>query len=618
MALAHSVLVSFQLTAFCIAFASLGNRVLQHMHWSAESDGEQFLVAAGVGVVTTEIILFAVQPTQHIKLGCWVIVGLLCAVLILERTVIWNGSRKLFGRMSWAPKGVRLLVALVAMVLFVGFLASLAPLTGSDALHYHFTVPKEILQHGFHPMFSISDSFLCGQHHLLILLGLALGSERLALGLIFLGGVLTAGSLACLSAVWARDWIAIGFTLLFLLTPIVFWQMCTSGAPDIYMAFLACTAVIVLRRPVEAETWRQTLLAGFLVGGIAGAKYTGCLVAAAFAFIVFLEFRSRAASVSFFIGALASGMWPYLRNFAWTGNPVFPLLSERLSPSFAATYAAQNLASNSGASLVHDWAQALPFLLFAGTRKVGPGFWNFFGPAVLVLAPQILLAIKNSRAWRIPLVAWFVCGLAIFFASGLPRFLLPIFPIALACVAGGFEAAWAEPRRTAGYTSAALLTLIACAGTVGLGMYLWKPLRVAIGMQTRAQYLEEMAPDYQVSEVVNSLLSGQDGQPKTIVFFRHLYYLNIPFVNGDPGTNFEVDPGYLKTSNDWKSFFTKNDIGYVVRVSAYPEPIAAPLWEMERAGDLIPFATADVWNIQGKRMEHNRVQVPVVILKLKR
>jgi hypothetical protein len=37
-----------------------------------------------------------------------------------------------------------------------------------------------ILAYGFHPDFSISHSFFCGQHHLLILFGLALGSEQLA------------------------------------------------------------------------------------------------------------------------------------------------------------------------------------------------------------------------------------------------------------------------------------------------------------------------------------------------------------------------------------------------------------------------------------------------------
>jgi hypothetical protein len=124
----------------------------------------------------------------------------------------------------------------------VEFLASQAPLTGSDALHYHFTAQKQILEFGFHPFFSDSNSFLCGQHHVLILFGLALGSERLALGFIYLGGILTTASLACLASRWASEKLVLASSLLFLLSPVVFWQITSSGAPDIFMAFLACTA----------------------------------------------------------------------------------------------------------------------------------------------------------------------------------------------------------------------------------------------------------------------------------------------------------------------------------------------------------------------------------------
>src|SRR5205814_9500622 len=52
--------------------------------------------------------------------------------------------------------------------------------------------------------------------YLLILLGLALGSEQLALGFIFLGGILTAASLACLASRWAPYEIVTGFVLIFL------------------------------------------------------------------------------------------------------------------------------------------------------------------------------------------------------------------------------------------------------------------------------------------------------------------------------------------------------------------------------------------------------------------
>ena len=439
MALAQAFLIFLALLGICLALASLGYRILRSIRWKTESAGEHFLVAAAIGLVTTEILLFLVQFTQHIKQACWGITAWLCILLILDWKRVWSNCRSIAHQTVPASQVGRFLFVLIAIAVFVAFLSSLAPLTGSDALHYHFTVQKEILERGFHPIFSNSHSFLCGQHHLLILFGLALGSEKLALGLIFVGGVLTASSLACLASLWARDCITAGFTLLFLLTPITFWQIVSSGSPDIYMAFLASTAVIVLRRTVEGDAWRQALLAGYLVGGIAGAKYTGCIIAVAFALVVLVELRSKVAVLIFCLSVLVAGIWPYLRNVLWTANPVFPFLSARLSPHLVTAYAVQELAADTGASSIHGLALLFPFLFFAAGQKHNPGFWDFFGPTVLALAPLILFAFRSTKAWRVPLLVWFFSGAGIFFASGLPRFLLPLFPMALACVAAGFD-----------------------------------------------------------------------------------------------------------------------------------------------------------------------------------
>ena len=617
MALVQSVLTLFAVTVFFLALASLGNLTLQCLKWEMESEGEHFLVAIGVGLVTTEILLFFVELTQHIRQGCWLIAAFLCVVLIVDRKSALRKNKRMLQQLTPASVRVGFILTLIAIASCVGFLSSLAPLTGSDALHYHFTVQKEILEQGFHPIFSNSHSFLCGQHHLLILFGLALGSEKLALGLIFLGGVLTAASLACLASMWARDWVVAGFTLLFLLTPVVFWQISSSGAPDIFMAFLASAAVMILRRAIETKIWRQAILSGYLVGGIAGAKYTGCLIAAAFAIAVLIELRSKASVSLFFLGALTAGIWPYLRNISWTGDPIFPFLSARLSPHLVTSHAMQSLASDTGASSIHGLDQLFPFLFFAAMQRRSPGFWDFFGPTVLALALLLLFAFRNTRAWRVSLLVWFLSGLGIFFASGLPRFLLPIFPVALACAAAGLEITFRKQWRIASRTTAVLLILMVCVGGFGFALYLKAPLRTAIGMQSEKEYLIDRSQDFEVTEAVNQLLGGREKQQKTLVFIRHLYYLNIPFVNGDPDTSFEVDPERLQTPKDWKSFLQEKGIGYVVRSPGYPEAIAQPLGEMERTGDLMPFAEADVQNLQGKRIDQNRIAVSVVILKVK-
>jgi hypothetical protein len=618
MALAQATLLLVSLCAFAMATACVGNLILRSLHLEMDTDAEHLLICAGVGMISFEVFLFGVEVTQQIRAGCFAAVGLLCIFLRAEFGLVAKRcSRILKGAFSGSRVDVFLLL-IIGIVLSVEFLTSLAPLTGSDALHYHFPTQKMILQYGFHPEFSLSHSLLCGQHHLLILFGLALGSEQLAMGLIFLGGVLTALSLACLASRWSSPRTALAVTLLFLLTPVVFWQISSSGAPDIWMAFFASAAAIILCQSKISGTWHQVFLAGLLAGGIAGAKYTGCLIAAAFAMAIAVEFRSMMRLSLFFLASLLSGIWPYLRNLAWTGNPVFPFLSPRLSPHLVTTFALANLASDTGAASKHDLSQLFPFVFLAAIQRNSPGFYDFFGPTVLALAPLTLLAFRNTRIWRIPILVWFLSSLFIFFASGLPRFLLPVFPIALSCAAAGVEGVVRQKWAIASRLAASLLILMALVGAAGLAMYSQKAFLAAIGFVGKTKYLEQTSQDYEVIEALNRLLGGQHSGERTLVFVRHLYYFKIAYLNGDPGTSFEVDPERLQSSQEWKAFFEKNDIGYVVRTPDYPAVIAQPLIEMERDGDLVPFAQDEVQNFQGKRIDQIRTAISVVILRVRR
>ena len=618
MALINVLLTMVCLCGFCAGFAAVGNRLLRALQWKMPSDGEQLLVTIAAGFLTTEVLLFFVQLTQRIQLGCWIVVLLLGAFALFDWKHLWKLGSGALSQIRPPSRSARILLLLIAAVATLEFLMAMAPLTGSDALQYHFAVQKLTVIHGFHPLFSNSPSFLPGQHHLLILLGLALGSEHLSLGFIFLGGILTAATLAALAARWVPYSVAAGFVLLFLLTPIVFWQISISGAPDIFMAFLACTAIMVLREEsgLANSTWRQALLAGLLAGGIAGAKYTGCFVALALAIGAMVVFRSAAQLLVFTFGSLCSGIWPYARNLAWTGNPFFPFLSAKLSPNLVTPHAVAALASETGASGTHSILSLFPFLFFAKAQSGSLGFYDFFGPAVLALAPSILLAYRNTRAWRISLLVWLVSAAGIFFASGLPRFLLVVFPVALACVAAGYDEASRRRYVLVSRTATAVLVLVGLAGVAGLGLYAEQPILAAVGIQSRSAYLQQRSQEYQVVEAINKMLGWMSNQSKALVFVRHAYYLDIPYVNGDPDTTLEIDPDRMQSSSNWKAFFARKGIAFVVRSSQYPASISASLNEMEKNGELVPFAEAEVRNLQVKRIDENWTTVPVVVLKV--
>lgn len=618
MELTNAVLTLMEVLGLCLGFTSLGNALLRLLEIEMDRDAEHLLCATAAGLVTSEALLFLVQITQRVRSGCLGLVAVLCGLLVLEWNKVWERLRRVLLEMARQSSLGKTFLAFVACILLVEFAMSLAPLTGSDALVYHFAVQKQILGQGFHAIFSNSHSFVCGQHHLLILFGLASRSEQLAMGFIFLGGALTAAALACLASRWASGTVVAAFVLLFLLTPLVFWQATTSGSPDIYMAFFTTTAVIVLCQKGPAQTWRQGFVVGLFAGGIAGAKYTGCFVSAAIAIAVVIELRSIAGTSLFVAGSLVSGIWPYLRNLVWTGDPVFPFLGARLSPGLATPYTLAVFFADTGTSAIHGVAQVLPFVFFAGVRSSGPGAWEFFGPTVLIIAPLILLAFNNERQWRVPILVWVASALAVGFSSGSARFLLPVFPLALACSAGGFEVSvregWTLARRTIG--SLLLLTGLGCA--MGLAIYSREPLRFATGRQGRTEYLTERGPEYQIAQAVNTVLNGIGNQQRVLVFMRHAYYLDVPYVNGDPSLSFEVHPTKLRSPSDWKAFFEEKNISYVVRSPDYPSVIAGPLGEMERIGDLTLVAHEDVQSFQGNRIGEARTRIVVVILKVNR
>jgi hypothetical protein len=375
--------------------------------------------------------------------------------------------------------------------------------------------------------------------------------------------------------------------------------------------------VMVLCKNGDTVKWQRAVVAGFLVGGIAGAKYTGVLIAGSFLLAMAFESRSLALTFYFSSAALFSGMWPFLRNFLWTRDPIFPILGAKLAPHLVTSFGLATLASDSGASMAHPISHLLPFLFFAGRRPdQAPGLWDFFGPLILALGPLLLIAFRNTRIWRLPLLVWSLSGTAIFFSSGLPRFLLPVFPLALCAVGGGWEASRQRVWKIGRAISSGLVAGLLVIGLVGLAKYSARPLLAATGAVDKTNYLEQSAPDYQVVEAINHTLAGQDGH--TLLFVRHMYFLDVPYLNGDPETSFEIDASRLQTNDAWLRLFNEKNISFVVRSPNYPESIAKYLLQMERDGNLRPFAQIEVQNFAGNRIDSAVRTIPVVILKVER
>jgi len=98
-----------------------------------------------------------------------------------------------------------------------------------------------------------------------------------------------------------------------------------------------------------------------------------------------------------------------------------------------------------------------------------------------------------------------------------------------------------------------------------------------------------------------------------MVFFRHLYYLRPPFIEGRPENSWLMDPVRVADPNALLTLLRRENIHWD---TDYPEPLAPAFQALEDQGKLRPKFSADVSTFSGFRIYGRRVTVRVVILEV--
>ncbi len=602
-----------------IVAVAFGASVLRMLGAGASNVLEKVLFSAGVSFAAIQVAVYGLIAAGWLNRGTLL-------VLFAAMALIAGKGWKVLGEL--APAGISFLaqvkqsrLATVLAILIVVFLLSdafmsMAHLTGSDALNYHFTAPSLWLQNGFHPLYDITLSFALGQAHMLILLGLALGSDHISLGLIFLGGMLSAAALYRL----AREWVSLegglAVTLVFLLTPMVFWQMTVAGAPDIWMVFYCTLSVLAAARSVSARSARWAVVSGFLAGAAGGSKYPAWAIPIALCVLLLLETRSLRFASASALAALAGGIWPLLRNAWWTGDPFFPFLSRWLAPNnfnpytFASVLADTRPAASHGGFV--SWIE-YPFRLVFEGQRFGVG--HYFGPLVLAFAPLLVFAFRPTPLFRMSAAVWAVFFLTNAISTQMARFLLPVFAIALVLVFAGAASIMNKGRPLLRAACSATILIFLIFGAASYTLYARDFLPAGLGIEPREHFLQRLAPNYQEVSFINSALDGKPGA--VLVFFRHLYYLRVNMVDGDPSSSWLMDPDKLRAPESMLAFLRNSGVRWVVRSGDYPEAIREPLRKLELSGDLLPTASVVANDITGWRVEGERENVFVQILEVR-
>lgn len=606
--------------------AAFGWQCLRRVKWPAGRWLDSALCGVAFAFGLTAVLMFLLGIVGWLRpVAVW---ALLFVMAVGAGRAGWHGALQA-PRQFWralrggAARGAGLAwLVLLAGLLLLSVLMASAPLTGSDALAYHFMVPKLYEDAGrVFPLFWHANSFFSiGSAHGLILLGMVLGDASTGLYLCYLGGVLSVlATYAIARRFMPVNWALLTAALL-LVSPITFWQMSVAGAPDMWTTLYTVLAVLMLLNWSDQRDDGSLSLCGFLAGLAASSKYTGWAVPlVASPFVIFLSPRSAKglgkALLLFALPVLVAGSWRYVLNYVWTGDPVFPFLARLLAAKDfnAFTYEKMVTGTRSSGFTLTPWRfVTYPFLLTVEGRTVGVG--HYFGPIILTLAPLTLVSAFTGKLR----IVWLFClGFFVtnWLTSQVGRFLLPVFPLALVLSVHALWWLTRKPGLRIALTGArAAVGAFLCFGVGANALYARDFLPVVVGKESREAFLTRMAPDYEIAEYVNEVIAGQPGT--VMVFFRHTYYLAVPFVHGDPRISWLMTREKTETSDSLHQLLEELGVRWVIETGPYPFWLESSFRDLERRGLLTEGPSIDVENFIGNRIYGRRGPARVVIRRV--
>ena len=281
---------------------------------------------------------------------------------------------------------------------------------------------------------------------------------------------------------------------------------------------------------------------------------------------------------------VATGVFPLLRNFLWTGDPFFPFLSRWMGKVAVNQFALESIQAD-----VHSHAfstqplHVLYFLAAITVRGADFGLGTLFWPRCPGFPASAILLQLESAA---------LVGSHCVVGRDAPRqcshhsdgrFLLPAYPLALALVLYGAAAASREVARFVRFGCAATLALFGLFCLASDTLYAKDFLPVSVGLESKVAFLDRMAPDYQAATFVNSALTQRRAKPS---FFRHSYYMRVLYEDGDPGESWMMNPAVLANPQSLLAFLKEQDIGWIVKSPSTPSRWPKYLRNAKRKGCL--------------------------------
>lgn len=526
----------------------IGRRTLDFLRLKSIDSIDRLLLGCGIGLGALGLLGLGFSAAQitRIQILTGIQLGLTSFFILSNDPIdMKNDLKALAANLNLAFSQYSLVtrLAIILPFLFSFLLTLVPPFEAFDALLYHLAQPAKILQDGGLRAVDNPAFWFPNITENVYLWALAFGSERASQIIHLAWGTLS----ALLLWHWAtKSWgTEVGRKTLLLLAAIPSLPMLASWAyADMALVFYAVATfyALTLFESRNSPAWLQ--LAGAMAGLAMSVKYTSFTVPLACGLLILFWRRKSLsqglvyASQFSLIALTVASAW-YVRNAIIMGNPFYPFVFVgRYWDSFRADWYA-----GAGTGIGWDLLQivSLPWTVLLGHRDQ-TYFDGRIGPLFLILAP-FALWILLSRARQdseqglslqaigmfaaLSFAAW-TFGVISSIGLWQARLLLPaLIPFAIPTALGWQALKQFDTSRLRISFLVNLVILLVIALTIfdnGTFVLQRNPLAVALGVQSRARYIERVNPSYA------ALMQIMEGLPAD----AHVYSLFEPRSYGLP------------------------------------------------------------------------------------
>lgn len=510
------------MVALFLFACSLGQFLLRSSTFASPLEGLVFSTGLGLALISFATLASGLIGVLH-PFVFWLALGLGLFLLRNQVCAVINILRAL--RHPAETRFERFLIVFILFSVGVAVLFSLLPPTAWDAQTYHLPIAKTAIEHGRisapgdNPYFSYPSLV-----EMLFLAAMVLKGD-VAAQLIHVGFLILL--LAAMLAYAQRLFNArVGWLACALLVGVPsLLTVSTYAYVDLALAFFSFAAFYALMCAGQANGTRWYVLAGALAGMAMGVKYTAVIVPCAMAVLLVWRRQSSLTQCGSFAAftALFASPW-YLRNLAFTGNPIYPFVFGGPHwDNFRAAWfsrAGTGLINTPLALLTAPWDATI-------YGQEGTTVYDAtIGPLLLALIPLLLVRVIVARAGedqrervQVRTLAIFSTALFVFWLVGLAqsnlliqtRLLFPAFPVFALLGAYAFErqSTLDLPQFSLQRFTRLVIVLVLglTAFSYGLSVARSSVLAYVVGAETRQAYLaQSLGSYYDAVQFINTKL----------------------------------------------------------------------------------------------------------------